>query len=281
MDYARLAEFPADMELSTISRVLDDNRIAHYFQREGEANVLYVDSQVPVSEIAELVRSAVLRSNPAYFAGRQGDLVGVIKSVPVTTLLLVLSIIGALLTEYAFGLVHWFTFQDFARVGEDRIALATLDQALSQGQYWRLITPIFLHFGVFHIVFNGLWLWELGRRIESLAGGGHLLAVVAVAGLGSNFSQYLWSGPSLFGGMSGVIYGLLGYVWIRHKIAPDSRLYLQPGIIVLMMIWLVVCMLGIIDYFFAGSVANAAHASGLAIGAFLGALFGFASRRKS
>ncbi len=96
------------------------------------------------------------------------------------------------------------------------------------------IAPIFIHFGVFHIVFNGLWLWEFGRRIESLAGSLHFLLLVLVTGLVSNGAQYWWSGPSLFGGMSGVIFGLLGYLWIRNLVAPHPGLALPRGIVPLL-----------------------------------------------
>ena len=100
-----------------------------------------------------------------------------------------------------------------------------------------------------------------------------------MTGVISNVGQYLWSGPSLFGGMSGVIFGLLGYIWIRHTLAPHPALELPRGIIALMIGWLVVGMTGVIDLFLQGNIANAAHLGGLLVGMVSGAIFGLAHRR--
>jgi len=123
-----------------------------------------------------------------------------------------------------------------------------------------LVTPIFLHFGIIHIFFNMLWLRDLGSMIEARQGSWWLLLLVIVFGVFSNLAQYLSYGGE-FGGMSGVVYGLFGYVWIRGKLDPTSGLFLHQNIVVMMLVWLVVCMFGVF-----GAVANAAHAGGLLIG---------------
>ncbi|MDH5407130.1 MAG: rhomboid family intramembrane serine protease [Gammaproteobacteria bacterium] len=132
------------------------------------------------------------------------------------------------------------------------------------GQYWRLITPIFLHFSEIHIIFNGLWLWQLGRVIELLDQAWKLGAMVLTIGLLSNLAQYMFAGP-LFGGMSGVVYGLLGYVWAQGKFNPRARLILNPQITAMMMIWFVVCWTGLV-----GNIANMAHTVGLLVGVIWG-----------
>ena len=147
-------------------------------------------------------------------------------------------------------------------------------------QYWRFITPVFLHFGIFHLAFNGLWIWELGRRIETGIGSLHLLGIILVSAVASNFGQYLWAGPSLFGGMSGVLYALLGYLWIRNLIAPNPILSLPKGIIGFMLAWLVFCMTGLVNLVMSGNIANAAHASGLLVGMLVGAVFGVSEKAK-
>ena len=65
---------------------------------------------------------------------------------------------------------------------------------LEDGHYWRLVTPIFLHFGVLHLVFNALWLGLLGSKIERAAGSVQALLLIITIAMVSNVGQYLWTG---------------------------------------------------------------------------------------
>ncbi len=136
---------------------------------------------------------------------------------------------------------------------------------IQQGEWWRLVTPMFLHFSIFHIVFNMLWTWELGRMIEWQQGAWLLAILVSAISVISNLAQYLVSGP-LFGGMSGVIYGLFGYAWVQSLTNPRFRVRINPVIIKLMLGWFVLCWSGLLEIFFGLNVANTAHSAGLASG---------------
>ncbi len=131
---------------------------------------------------------------------------------------------------------------------------------VAHGQLWRLLTPVFVHFGILHILFNMLWLKDLGGMIERRQGWLMLLAMVAATGVLSNLAQYWWHGPN-FGGMSGVVYGLLGYVWLRGRYDPTSGYVLDPRTVTWMGLWLVLCMTGMM-----GPIGNAAHVVGLLVG---------------
>jgi GlpG protein len=135
-----------------------------------------------------------------------------------------------------------------------------------QGQVWRLVTPILIHYGVMHLVFNLLWLADLGGMIERRQGMLRLGLMVVAIGVLSNLAQFWVTGPA-GGGMSGVVYGLFGYVWVRGKLEPDSGLFVTRQNTVIMMAWLVLCFTGIL-----GPIGNWAHASGLGIGAAWGYL---------
>jgi GlpG protein len=129
-----------------------------------------------------------------------------------------------------------------------------------QGQIWRLVTPAFIHLGFLHILFNMLWLRDLGSMIEARQGKLQLAILVLVLAACSDFGQYYVSGP-IFGGMSGVVYGLLGYIWIRGKFDPGSGLFLHPSTVYMMLIWFALCYTGML-----GPVANTTHAVGLGMG---------------
>ena len=142
---------------------------------------------------------------------------------------------------------------------------------VQHGQIWRLLTPIFIHFGIMHLLFNMLWMADLGGQIEGRFGTLQLAMMVLGIAVVSNVAQYFWSGPG-FGGMSGVVYGLFGYIWVRSRFDPDCGLFLDSTTALLMIIWFVACMTG-----FVGPVANMVHGVGLGLGAiwgFLAARFG-------
>jgi GlpG protein len=134
------------------------------------------------------------------------------------------------------------------------------------GEFWRLLTPIFLHFGFLHILFNLSWVYFLGCMIEARCGTGKLAFLVVVIGVGSNLAQYV-SGTWSFGGMSGVVYGLTGYVWFRGKYDPASGLHIDPRALTMSIVWLVACFTGLL-----GPVANGTHVAGLILGGLFGAV---------
>ena len=131
---------------------------------------------------------------------------------------------------------------------------------IRHGEIWRLFTPMLIHFSFLHIFFNMLWLRDLGSMIEARRGSILFAVLVLVVAAVSNVAQYFWHGP-IFGGMSGVVYGLLGYVWMQGRFNPASGLFLHPTTVMMMLIWFVLCLVGIIP-----NVANATHAAGLALG---------------
>jgi GlpG protein len=129
------------------------------------------------------------------------------------------------------------------------------------GQVWRLFTPALLHFGWPHLLFNLWTFWDLGRAIEWRRGSGTLLGLILGLGVISNLGQYLYTGPH-FGGLSGAIYGLLGYVWMLGKFRPSAGLALHPQMVVMMLVWFVICLSGALRV----PVANTAHGVGLLAG---------------
>ncbi|WP_111657174.1 rhomboid family intramembrane serine protease [Isoalcanivorax indicus] len=139
---------------------------------------------------------------------------------------------------------------------------------------WRAVTPMLLHFGLLHLAFNLLWWMELGRIIERFQSGPQLVGVTLVTAVVSAMAQFLASGPA-FGGLSGVVYGLLGYLWIYGKVNPQAGYGLRREIVLFMLAWLVICYVGL-----AGIVANEAHLFGLLSGCALGAATGWYRREK-
>jgi GlpG protein len=196
-----------------------------------------------------------------------------LRSAPVVMIVLLLSILGAAVVEWLPLLVHWFTIQDYS-LDNNTIIFSSISSSIDNAEYWRFVTPIFLHFGHFHLIFNALLFWILGEKIEYFLGSPRLFVYITLIAISSNIAQYLLGVAALFGGLSGVVYGLLGFIWIRQKISPTSVLTVPQGLAAFMFIWLILGISGIVDFFMDASIANAAHAMGLIGGVILGVFDG-------
>ena len=141
---------------------------------------------------------------------------------------------------------------------------------LINNEWWRLITPTFLHFSITHLVFNCLWIYILGSRIEKLDGLSIFLFIFILTGILSNAGQFFWTQQYLFGGLSGSVYGLLGYCFIIELDVKRSRYKLPEALYLFMFIWLLVGFTGILDIFGFGNIANTAHLVGMIAGFIIG-----------
>ena len=149
------------------------------------------------------------------------------------------------------------------------------DSATLAQQPWRLFTPMLLHFGLLHIVFNLLWWQTLGGIIERFQSSAQLVMVTLVTAALSNYAQFAASGPN-FGGLSGVVYGLLGYLWLYGRVNPAAGYGIPRPVVIFMLAWLVICWVGLTDI-----VANEAHFAGLLSGCVLGLLTGLWRRSQT
>jgi len=137
---------------------------------------------------------------------------------------------------------------------------------IEHGEVWRLVTPILLHFGILHLAFNMWALFYFGTVIEYCRGSRTLLVLILLSAVASNMIQYafmlqFYPVPSPFGGMSGVVYALFGYVWMKSRYEPEQGMTIHPRSVRSMLFWLVLCAIQPIL-----PIANAAHFGGLLIG---------------
>lgn len=136
---------------------------------------------------------------------------------------------------------------------------------LKRGQFWRLITPIFLHMNPLHLAFNLTILYQLGTAIEIRRGHLNLALLILFSAVASNLGQYFEANDPRFGGISGVDLALFGYCWMKGMYEPELGLGLTPGTILFVILFLAVTMLGQV-----GFIAHGAHVVGLAAGILVG-----------
>ncbi|MFI8479328.1 rhomboid family intramembrane serine protease [Pseudomonas sp. NPDC078700] len=288
MSPVAVLRLPTHTNLTGFVALLQRLKVPHRVSEEGGEQVLWVPGESLAEQVRELYsrypegnNEAQIETSAVPTATRPG-FVQQIKNNPLTSALLLLTFVVAAITLLGdnFSAIRWLSFVDF-KIQGDYIYFSSAEQTLQGGQWWRLITPMLIHFGFLHLAMNSLWYWELGRRIESYQGALVLLGLTLVFSLASNVAQYSFAGPSLFGGLSGVLYGLLGHCWIYQRLAPNPSYRLPPGVLVMMLVWLLVCMTGVFELLQFGSIANAAHVGGLVAGCLTGLCGGLWQRARS
>jgi len=268
-------------DLLPLSALLHQRGLSHRIYEENGQQVLKVGQQSTMEEVVSLYGG--WRSGEYTIEMREKKRRAAVprstlwKKSPLTLALITLSFVGFSLV-YLNAPMQWLaqlTFTPFRISGEQ------IQFYEASGEYWRLITPAFIHFGWLHIVFNSLWLWDLGARVERVMGSFNMLLLFLVIALVSNVAQFVFGGPGLFGGMSGVVYGLLGFCWAGPLLQPKWEIQPTRGIMLFMVGWLLLCVLGVVEVLGFGAIANAAHVGGLVSGALLGGAFGLLSRMSS
>lgn len=147
---------------------------------------------------------------------------------------------------------------------------------VAQGEYWRLVTAMFLHVGVGHLLLNSLALYIFGSQVEAVLGSVRFTAVYFTSGLVATAASFAFSGPSTAAaGASGAIFGLLG-AWLAYNVRRRSlslaRANIQGA--------LVLIGINLVFGFTVPGIDNVAHIGGLAAGVAAGAAAeGFGRRR--
>jgi GlpG protein len=287
MSVVAAMRLPEQIDLSGFISLLQRLQVPHRVAEEAGEQVLWVPSEQLAEHVRELYGRYLLGDAEVLLEPLQASTNSVpgfvqqLKASRMTAVVLALTFIAAAITLLGDNLttVSWLSFVDY-RVQGDYIYFSYLNDTLESGQWWRLLTPMLIHFGILHLAMNTLWYWELGRRIEARQGAVMLLGLTLLFSLAANFAQYLHAGPSLFGGLSGVLYGLLGHCWIFQRLAQTSAYRLPPGVLVMMLAWLLICMTGIFELLQFGAIANAAHVGGLLAGCLTGLVGGVLARRR-
>lgn len=132
-------------------------------------------------------------------------------------------------------------------------------------QFWRYLTHTLVHLSTLHILFNLTWWWIFGGAIERKCGMRKLFTIYFIAGLFSGIAQFSVSG-SWFFGLSGVVYAVLGYVFVLDKFSPTSQFNLPSGFFSMLVVGIA---LGFAGPFIGISVGNTGHITGLLIGMIL------------
>lgn len=276
----RVKQFDTSVDLGGFSEWLRGQGVAHRISEERGEQVLWLENPSHAEPVLEALdrflaepnmRQAVDRQNrsPVFVAGRWQP------SPRHAPLVLGIILLGVLMAWFTSLGSNQFTASlmivDPRAYNWGNLAerLDALSATLGSGQIWRLFTPDFLHFSWTHILFNSVMLWFLGSQIEWFDGRGRLVLIFIVTSLLSNGLQYLISGP-LFGGLSGVVYGILGYCWLSQRTLP--RFQFPPALVTFAVAWMVIGFTPLPEVLGLGRMANEAHLGGFVAGVALAAI---------
>ena len=134
------------------------------------------------------------------------------------------------------------------------------------GEWWRLIVPVFLHVGFFHLLANTFGLIVFGGTVESTFGAVSYAAVYLLSGVLGNVASF-WAGPAVGAGASGAVFGIIGA--FGAYLLLNRRIFGQLGRQSLTSIGVILAINLAFGFVVAG-IDNAAHLGGLVAGALLG-----------
>ena len=276
--------FPLHVNLLPLTKVLWGRGISHQVLEKGNEQQLWLVQASQASETLELCQKMARGELPSndekakLNSKLKVSLLGNLLAAPFTSGVLLVTLLLSLLTGLGDELRYIAPLSFYEILLYPEPHLQTGWEHLTS-QPWRIFTPVWLHFGWLHLIFNSLWWWDLGRRIEQCQSSKRLCWLFVVIALASNFAQ-AWEGVHLFGGLSGVIYGLLGYIWLYDRLRTPV-FFLPQGILIFMLIWLILGLTNVFSVVGMGNMAKMAHLGGLLAGLALAFILPMIESRKS
>jgi membrane associated rhomboid family serine protease len=204
----------------------------------------YVTKALIFINVAVLVISASMAGGGGLYGGGLGGLLG--GSTPLT---------------------EWGSVWGVAQYGDGRVVLAEYRAGIAEGEYYRLITSMFLHYGLIHIALNMWALWVLGRELETRLGPGRFLTLYLLSGLGGSVAAYVFSPAGQTAGASGAIYGLFAALFVVFR-----RLNRDTSSIITVLVINVIFSLSV------KGISLAGHLGGLVTGALVAVALAYAPR---
>lgn len=136
---------------------------------------------------------------------------------------------------------------------------------VEQGQYWRWVSSLFIHFGLMHLAFNSISIMFMGRMLEPLLGPISFIGLFLVSGIGGSAASFFFNEPVYSAGASGGVFGLFGAFAAILLSGITSREFRDQWLKTIGGILAINLVLG-----FVLPVDNAAHLGGLATGFVMG-----------
>lgn len=272
-------EFPLGQDLSALNRILNLHKIPHRFTEEGGKQRLWLARPEDAEAVTQLIQNPNDQQSPP----ETNSAGGITQEIPVHIrelyrfdlkrhyLTLIMIFFGAL--GYLLVKLEWHDLYQ-------RIVFVPFDYLVATSEYWRLLTPVFLHFSELHVIFNCIWIWEVGKRLEIFMGKRDYFLLFFCCAVLSNVMQFYFTGYIHFGGLSGVVYGFFGCIFMLAMRWPSPILRMPPALYGFMLLMLVVGFTGGLNVLVDGEIANWAHLGGLIAGGAFGFLYQSIVRRE-
>jgi membrane associated rhomboid family serine protease len=211
-------------------------------------------------------------------AGQRGYVTGVLVAINVLVALAAFASSGSANSIAGGGLAgllgdstplhHWGALVTYLteRGSDDRLYL--VHGGMADGEYYRLFTSMFLHYGVIHLLMNMWALWVLGRPLEAMLGPVRFLALYLLSGLGGSVAVFLFANPyAQVAGASGAIFGLFGALIVLLRKLKLSIAGVLPVLII-----------NLVFTFSISGISKEGHIGGLITGALVAAGLAYAPK---
>jgi GlpG protein len=280
------AEFDRD---SWAIWVRDENRVVEArdalddFRRDPDAsNYRGAERAAESLQREEIRRNEQAKKNIVTMRGKWKS-GGASRKKPLILTLIVISVLVALGSSMGDdkngSVLRTLLFIDVQNFNKPNVDWSSLDAKLmdiKRGELWRMITPIFVHYGTMHLVFNMFMIYQLGSLVEDRRGTVRMGIMVLTIAIVSNVVAALvpidMGGSLRGGGMSGVLYGVFGYLFIKSRWEPELGMRIPQSTVIILLAWMLLGFTGVLDQLIGGHMGNWAHGIGFLTGVVIAAV---------